>query len=56
MDWILVFRFLTELPNDVARYIGDRGLRMSSDGRPTTDPWWQVHWTALRPVGISVIV
>ena len=29
---------------------------MSSDGRPTEDPWWQVHWTALRPVGNSVIV
>jgi hypothetical protein len=29
---------------------------MSSDGRPTKDPWWQVHWTTLRPVGNSVIV
>ena len=29
---------------------------MSSDGRPTKDPWWQVHWTVLRPVGNSIIV
>jgi hypothetical protein len=32
------------------------GLRMSSDGRPTKEPWWQVPWTTLRPVGNSVIV
>lgn len=29
---------------------------MSSDGTPTKDPWWQLHWTTLRPVGNSVIV
>jgi len=37
---------------------------MSSDESPTEDltkgpmkdPWWQVHWTTLRPVGNSVIV
>jgi hypothetical protein len=29
---------------------------MSPDGRPTKAPWWQVHWTNLRPVGNSVIV
>jgi hypothetical protein len=29
---------------------------MSSDGKPTKDPRWQVHWTSLRPVGNSIIV
>ena len=32
------------------------GVRMSTDGRPTKEPWWQVPWTTLRPVGNSVIV
>jgi hypothetical protein len=32
------------------------GTAMSSDGKPTIDPWWQMHWTALRPIGNSSIV